>query len=155
MLARLDNEVAAGASFDSRAEEHNPMCLPSTRVELLRQISQWALDPGAEAIFWLNGMAGTGKSTVSRTIAHNFADGGHLGASFFFKRGETDRGNMSKFVPTIAADIARRVPATARHMKAAIDNHPAILRKTIREQFDKLIWHPMSMLSREIGRAHV
>lgn len=90
VLARLENEVVKDASYDSRAEEHNPTCLQDTRVELLQQIAEWAHDPGAEAVFWLNGMAGTGKSTISRTVAHAFAGAGHLGASFFFKRGEAD-----------------------------------------------------------------
>ncbi|KAL3962997.1 hypothetical protein ACCO45_004520 [Purpureocillium lilacinum] len=147
VLARLESEVATGASFDSRAEEHNPTCLPDTRVELLQQVSEWALNPGAEAIFWLNGMAGTGKSTISRTAAHNFAHTGRLGASFFFRRGETDRGNIAKFVPTIAADLTRRIPAAAPHIKEAIDDDPGILRRTVRELFEKLIWLPLSILS--------
>ncbi|PWI65024.1 hypothetical protein PCL_07436 [Purpureocillium lilacinum] len=149
VLGRLEDEVAKGASFDSRAEEHNPTCLPNTRVEILQQISGWVLDPVAEAVFWLNGMAGTGKSTISRTIAQTFSGTGHLGASFFFKKGESDRGNMSRFVSTIAADLTRRVPATARHIKAVLEDDPGILRRTIREQFQRLIWGPVSMLSKD------
>ncbi|KAH6988807.1 hypothetical protein BKA56DRAFT_611098 [Ilyonectria sp. MPI-CAGE-AT-0026] len=71
VLSRL--LVATGASFDSGAEEHNPTCLRDTRVDLLRRIHDWALDPDARPIFWLNGMAGTGKSTISRTVAQSFA----------------------------------------------------------------------------------
>lgn len=125
VLARLENEVAKGASFDSHAEEHNRTCLPNTRVELLQQILEWALDPGAEAVFWLNGMAGTGKSTISRTVAQTFSGAGHLGATFFFKRGESDRANMSKFVSSIAADLAKKVPATARHIKEVFSVEPS------------------------------
>ncbi|KAF5263420.1 hypothetical protein FOXYS1_5834, partial [Fusarium oxysporum] len=61
--------VAAGAAFDSHAEEHNPTCLPDTRVELLDDIARWIDDPDAKPVFWLNGKAGTGKSTISRTVA--------------------------------------------------------------------------------------
>ncbi|OAQ60074.1 vegetative incompatibility protein HET-E-1 [Purpureocillium lilacinum] len=149
VLGRLENDVAKGASFDSRAEEHNSTCLPNTRVEILQQISGWILDPMAEAVFWLNGMAGTGKSTISRTIAQTFSGTGHLGASFFFKRGENDRGNMSRFVSTIVADLTRRVPATARYVKAVMEDDPGILRRTMKEQFERLIWHPVSMLSKD------
>lgn len=88
VLDRL--RVAEGASFDSYAQEHNRYCLPNTRVELLKQIMEWAKDNSAEPIFWLNGMAGTGKSTISRTVARTFADNGQLSASFFFKKGEAD-----------------------------------------------------------------
>ncbi|ORY58143.1 uncharacterized protein BCR38DRAFT_489623 [Pseudomassariella vexata] len=62
--------IAQGAAFDSHDEEHNPTCLQETRVELLREINEWIQNPNTEAIFWLNGMAGTGKSTISRTLAH-------------------------------------------------------------------------------------
>ncbi len=84
---------APGAAFDSFTDELNARCHPDTRVGLLHQIREWAKDRQGKCIFWLNGMAGTGKSTISRTVAHSFANDGQLGASFFFKRGEGERGN--------------------------------------------------------------
>ena len=62
MLKQLP--VVHGAAFDSYGHEHGSICLPNTRVELPRQIANWADDFSAESIFWLNGMAGTGKSTI-------------------------------------------------------------------------------------------
>ncbi|KAH7125043.1 hypothetical protein B0J13DRAFT_511355, partial [Dactylonectria estremocensis] len=141
VLSRLP--VATGASFDSGAEEHNPTCLRDTRVELLLCIHEWALDPDAKPIFWLNGMAGTGKSTISRTVASSFAASGHLGGSFFFKRGEADRGSLSKFFATIAIQLAEREPAIAPYIKAAIDADPHIAGKAARHQFSKLIIQPL------------
>ncbi|RYP43887.1 hypothetical protein DL768_009592 [Monosporascus sp. mg162] len=142
--------VAEGATFDSHAEEHNPTCHRDTRVELLCEISKWAENPRAEAVFWLNAMAGTGKSTISRTVAHSFSETGHLGASFFFKRGEGDRGGISKFFTTIAAQLVKRQPALAPHVKSAIDADPAIFEKMMREQFEKLILEPWSKISRDV-----
>ncbi|KAH7113566.1 hypothetical protein EDB81DRAFT_824500 [Dactylonectria macrodidyma] len=141
VLSRLP--VATGASFDSVAEEHNPTCLRDTRVDLLRSIHEWALDPDAKPIFWLNGMAGTGKSTISRTVARSFAASGHLGGSFFFKRGEADRGSLSKFFATIAIQLAEREPAIASYIKAAIDADPHIAGKAARHQFSELIIRPL------------
>jgi len=74
------------------------------------QIEAWADDPGGQCIFWLNGVAGTGKSTISRTIADRFKKQGILGASFFFKRGERDRGNAALFFTTIAAQLVSQKP---------------------------------------------
>ncbi|KND87332.1 Vegetative incompatibility protein HET-E-1 [Tolypocladium ophioglossoides CBS 100239] len=145
--------VAAGASFDSYAEEQNPTCLPNTRIELLDQIIEWAENSRAESIFWLNGMAGTGKSTISRTIAKSFDGTGNLGASFFFKRGEGDRGNSSKLFTTIAAQLAASRPAIAPHIKNAIDSDSAIGNKGLRQQFDKLILQPLSKVSPNAGKA--
>ncbi|KAL3952672.1 hypothetical protein ACCO45_012615 [Purpureocillium lilacinum] len=147
VLARLETEVAKGASFDSRAEEHHATCLQETRVDLLQQVSVWARDLDAKAVFWLNGMAGTGKSTIARTVARDLARNHRLGASFFFKRGETDRASMSKVFPTLAADLASNIPTIAPHLKDAIETDPAILRKSAHEQFDKLVWQPLSMLA--------
>nr|CEG04038.1 unnamed protein product [Fusarium acuminatum CS5907] len=143
--AALDKlPIAEGASFDSHAEEHNPTCLPNTRVELLNDVCRWIDDPDSKTIFWLNGMAGTGKSTISRTLARLRYQNGDLGASFFFKKGETDRGNLAKFVPTLARQLASSVPGIAFHIKNAIDANPDIIGKAVREQFDKLIQEPLS-----------
>ncbi|KAH6880714.1 hypothetical protein B0T10DRAFT_551503 [Thelonectria olida] len=138
--------IAIGASFDSHDEEHNATCLPDTRVDLLREIHDWTNNPDAKAIFWLNGMAGTGKSTVSRTIARDLYQAKRLGASFFFKRGETDRGSMSKFIPTLAGQLVRAEPALANHIKIAVDSDPAIFGKRLQVQFEELIVKPLSGL---------
>ncbi|KAK7928421.1 hypothetical protein PG985_005419 [Apiospora marii] len=144
--------TAQGAAFDSHAEEHNPTCLQNTRVELLLEIDQWIQDPNAKAMFWLNGMAGTGKSTISRTLAQTASASGCLGATFFFKRGERDRGGVSKFFSTLAAQLCSREPAVIPHIQAAIDSDPAIFEKAMREQIEKLIFQPLSKISRAVNK---
>jgi hypothetical protein len=90
--------VAEQAAFNSSQKEGEPLCFPNTRVEVLDQIVNWFHDvDDARSIFWLNGMAGTGKSTISRTIAPELHDSGNLGASFFFSRGGGDVANSNRF----------------------------------------------------------
>jgi hypothetical protein len=141
-LAKLP--IAKGASFDSHREEYNARCLANTRVELRRQITEWAEDRNGKPIFWLNGMAGTGKSTIARTVAQSFADQGHLGASFFFKKGEGDRGNATRFFTTIATDLMVHIPGLVLGMRKAIDADPNISEKALKDQFEKLILQPLS-----------
>ncbi|KAI9763398.1 MAG: hypothetical protein M1839_006453 [Geoglossum umbratile] len=141
-LAKLP--IANGASFDSHMEEYNARCLANTRVELRRQITEWAEDSSGKPIFWLNGMAGTGKSTIARTIAQSFADKAQLGASFFFKKGEGDRSNASRFFTTVATDLMAHVPGLISGIMKAIDADPAISQKALKDQFEKLILQPLS-----------
>jgi len=61
--------VVDEATFDSYAERHNARCHPGTRTDLLRQIMEWSNEPDGKPIFWLNGMAGTGKSTICSTTS--------------------------------------------------------------------------------------
>ncbi|KAL2192251.1 hypothetical protein P885DRAFT_48132 [Corynascus similis CBS 632.67] len=138
--------VASDVAFDSHAEEHNARCHPDTRTELLRQIQEWANDPQAENIFWLNGMAGTGKSTISRTVATSFAKDGLLGASFFFKRGESDRSKASLLFPTITSQLVRQIPALEPSVRKAIDAD--VPKKALREQLEKLILQPLGSIRR-------
>ncbi|OLN83266.1 Vegetative incompatibility protein HET-E-1-like protein 7 [Colletotrichum chlorophyti] len=146
--------IAPNASFDSHAEEHNATCLPTTRVELLEQITKWINDSDAKSVLWLNGMAGTRKSTISRTIARSLAATNQLGASFFFKRGEADRNNISKFFSTIASQMVKALPTLASHIKETIDTDPAIFNKALREQFEKLLLEPMLEVQQEGYTGH-
>ncbi|KAB8293705.1 hypothetical protein EYC80_009191 [Monilinia laxa] len=119
------------AAFDSHDEEHNARCYQGTRAELLRHIYSWASDRDSKCIFWLNGMAGTGKSTISRTVAQNLAQKGELGASFFFKRGEGDRGHAGMFFATIFTQLVQKLPSLAPHVRDAIEADPGISGKAL------------------------
>jgi Heterokaryon incompatibility protein (HET)/NACHT domain len=150
LLAGLPS--AEGAAFDSYADELDARCHPDTRTELLRQIREWAEDPIEKCIFWLNGMAGTGKSTISRTVAQSFADKGQLGASFFFKRGEGERGSALRFFTTVTTQLVRAVPGMLPFVKNAIDEEPDIATKSLQKQFEKLVLQPLLQI--DCGRTH-
>jgi Mrp family chromosome partitioning ATPase len=96
-----------------------------------------------KSIFWLSGMAGTGKSTIARTIAQLFASRGQLGASFFFKKGEGERGNASRFFTTIATDLVAHEPGMLPGIKKALNKDSAISQKALKDQFEKLILQPL------------
>ncbi|KAF3927833.1 hypothetical protein ABW20_dc0102572 [Dactylellina cionopaga] len=138
---------AQGAAFDSYTNELDARCHPDTRKDLLHQVKEWAKDSQGKCIFWLNGVAGTGKSTISRTVAQSFNDDGRLGASFFFKRGENERENASKFFTTIAAQLLRRIPGLIPHIRSAIDEEPEIAAKSLEKQFNSLVFQPLEKLN--------
>lgn len=134
---------ARGAEYNSYLDQHEDECLLGTRTELLQQIKEWAISPQGKCVFWLNGMAGTGKSTISRTVAKSLKETKHLGASFFFKRGEGDRGNATKLLPTLARQLVLRLPGLIAGVQKALQDDPDIASKSLKEQFDKLLLQPV------------
>ncbi|KAL2801555.1 WD domain protein [Aspergillus granulosus] len=139
--------VAAGAEFGTYMDQYEGECLPGTRTELLLDIRNWAASSEGKCIFWLNGLAGTGKSTISRTMAKAFQKEGLLGASFFFKRGEGDRGNAAWFFSTITKQLLIRIPELRAAILHVIRDNPGISAKPLKEQFDELIYKPLHSLN--------
>jgi len=134
---------AEGAAYNDRLWEHEDHCLPDTRVELRQKIMDWFEGPNGECIFWLNGMAGTGKSTIARTVAWDLAERKRLAASFFFSRGRGDISHAGKFFTTIAAQLTRSLPALRPLISKAIEEHSNILQQRLSEQWKHLILDPL------------
>lgn len=99
-------------------------------------------------------MAGTGKPTVSQTVAQT-SDKGILGASVFLKRSERDRGNASRLFTTISSQLATKVPGLAMDICNATDGNPMIVGRTLREQFEQLILKPLENLKPSATRTVV
>ena len=132
------------ATFDSYSEEHNARCLAGTRLGILQRITDWVEDWDSEQIFWLHGGAGTGKSTISRTVAHDLHERGQLGASFFCRRGEGDRSKASRLFTTIAGQLAQKSPSIRQGVIQTLKEIPDIAHKAVSTQFDKLIFKPLT-----------
>lgn len=140
---------AADAPFNCHAKRHEPSCLPNTRVDLLRLIYNWAEAQDEQCIFCLNGLAGTGKSTIARTVARTYFEQKRLGASFFFSRGGGDVGHAGKFFTTVAVQLATHVPTLYRHICDALKELGNIASLSFHDQWRQLILKPLSKLSRD------
>jgi len=138
---------AADAPFNSYNKQHLPPCLPGTRVDLLQQIYSWADGQDERCIFWLNGLAGTGKSTIARTVARRYFDQKRLGASFFsFSRGGGDVGHAKKFLTSFAVQLARNAPQIQKLISNAILEQNDIAKGQLRDQWRQLVRYPLSRL---------
>src|SRR5277367_638703 len=135
---------APQAAFNSSDKQHDPLCLQNTRVDILKEIRAWADRQDERSIFWLNGLAGTGKSTIARTIAREYYGGKRLGASFFFSRGGGDVSHAGKFFTTIAVQLADKSPSLKRYICEAIAEHSDIGSQALRDQWHQLILEPLS-----------
>lgn len=108
---------------------------------------------GAPRIIWMKGGAGTGKSTVSRSICEHAAstDIGALGASFLCSRtGEAALSDPRAILHTIAFQLARFDPTYRREVVKILEDPTSdALSSTFQEEFSKLIVSPLQCIDSE------
>ena len=95
----------------------------------------------------MNGLAGTGKSTIAKTIAERLFADNLLGASFFCSRDFEDRRNLHFIFPTLAIQLARKYPDFRSILVPLIQSDPGIARESLHGQMKKLIVEPLSQSS--------
>ena len=91
----------------------------------------------------MNGLAGTGKSTIARTIAERLFADGRLGASFFCSRDFEDRSNLQFVFPTLAVQLARNYPEFRSIFVPLVESDPGIAHESLHNQMNKLITKPL------------
>ena len=118
-------------------------CMKGTRRDVLSQLECWSKDQKDKHVFWLNGLAGTGKSTIAQTFAEmSFADG-KLGASFFCSRDFDERSNLRTIFPTLAFQLAHRYPHFRDELLPVLTASPDVGRESLCSQIEKLIVGPL------------
>jgi len=118
-------------------------CLRGTRADVLLQLECWLKDERDHRVFWLNGLAGTGKSTIAQTFAETcFADG-RLGASFFCSRDFEDRSNLQTIFPTITFQLAYRYLPFREKLLRVLRANPGIGQESLCSQMERIIVEPL------------
>jgi hypothetical protein len=102
----------------------------------------WAGGRDDCGVYWLNGMAGTGKSTIARTIARRCAEQKQLGASFF-TRGGGDLASARKFVTSVARQLAAASAPLKRHICQALHG-TNIASVALQNQWRRLVLEPLA-----------
>ncbi|XHG02621.1 hypothetical protein AWENTII_005966 [Aspergillus wentii] len=153
-LARLREHRVKYAAYNAAmidGKDTEPTkCHPETRKEILDQIQTWGNGDGSEFIFWLSGMAGTGKSTIARTVAEMFDRRNCLGARFFFSKGQGGRGDAGGLFPTLALELADTIPELKPHLASAVRDNDNIAEQGLSIQWETLILNPLSTLGQSL-----
>jgi len=118
-------------------------CLRGTRTDLLLQLERWLGDEKDHRVFWLNGLAGTGKSTIAQTFAEISFAAGKLGASFFCSRNFEGRSNLQAIFPTLAFQLAYRYSLFRQQLVQALKASPNIRQETLCSQMESIIVDPL------------
>ncbi|KAF8493161.1 hypothetical protein F5888DRAFT_1891408 [Russula emetica] len=118
-------------------------CLEGTRRAILNKIELWISDCKSSHVYWLNGLAGTGKTTIAQTIAERTSANGQLGASFFCSRDFEDRSNLQLIFPTLAVQLARKYVKIRSILVPLVQSDPGVVRESLCNQMQKLIFQPL------------
>ncbi|KAF9645175.1 hypothetical protein BDM02DRAFT_3263101, partial [Thelephora ganbajun] len=118
-------------------------CLRGTRETVLNGIESWARDFEKSPVLWLNGLAGTGKSTIAQTVSERVFAEGLLGASFFCSRDFEDRSDLRLIFPTLAFQLAHKYPPFRSVLVPLLRSNPDIVYESLVNQMGKLIVEPL------------
>ena len=138
MLGRCHR--AQGAGYQHRDQQG---CLKGTRESVLDEIEHWAEEFDKSPVFWLNGLAGTGKSTIAQTVAERVFANGHLGASFFCSRSFEDRSNLKFIFPTLAIQLAQKYPDFRSSLIPLLQSNLDVAHESLQDQMHKLLVQPL------------
>ncbi|KAJ3205911.1 hypothetical protein HDU82_004887, partial [Entophlyctis luteolus] len=121
---------------------------PGTRDWLLNSVKDWLGDNEGKRVFWLQGVAGSGKSVVYACATQEFRRVGKLGATFMCNHAVADQSNPRRLLLTLAWQIALFVPLSVREQMSATPTE-TLEKGPLSALFDRLIVDPLRHYSGE------
>ncbi|CAE6493637.1 unnamed protein product [Rhizoctonia solani] len=118
-------------------------CTASTRIELLAQLHGWINNPSLGSVYWMSGMAGTGKTTIAYSLCEELDFVSRLGASFFCSRTLPACRDVNLIIPTIAYQLARSSYPFRCALSDVLEKSPDAHTRLLCLQFDALIGQPL------------
>jgi hypothetical protein len=133
LLDQLSAVKTAFCDTDGAASE----CQMGTHEVLLDDIDAWYnnQDPDCPPVYWMTGIAGTGKTTIAHSVCKRHKD--YVGATFFFSRENADR-RLSLIIPTLAYQLAYLHPALGRAICEVLFVDPDSATRAIQSKADNL-----------------
>ena len=147
----IDLPQAKLAAYNAKSRAGRRSCTAKTRENILADLVAWAVDAGDTSVYWLNGMAGTGKTTIAFTFSQILDNIEILGASFFCSHLDTDTSNADLIFPTLAYELARHSTAASTALIKALEKDRNVGRKSMRDQFLNLIVTPTKAASEGVS----
>ncbi|KAK0245083.1 hypothetical protein EDD85DRAFT_4592 [Armillaria nabsnona] len=124
-------------------------CSEGTRTAILEDIMTWIQDGSdTRCVCWLNSVAGAGKSTVARSVAHWAADRGILGGSFFCSRNDSQQKDARLVIPTIAFHLSELDMAFRHELVSVVRHWDGIDLETPSQQLERLVIKPLLSIGR-------
>ncbi|OJK05044.1 hypothetical protein ASPACDRAFT_38612 [Aspergillus aculeatus ATCC 16872] len=151
----LAPRIAPQARLDSFESQYKTECFEGTQIEVLEQIHAWVVSSGPDHMYWLRGMAGTGKSTIARTIATQcrhrkfLPETICLGGTFFFDQNQGELSTAPYLFPTLCTAIADCLPEIRSEIYEVNKDHSNISYESLSKQWTNLILAPFLRLEKQ------
>jgi len=130
-------------------ETSRPLCLDGTRLETMQSMTDWLTTPSeGQNILWLYGPAGSGKSTISTTIAERFRALRRLGAFIFFDRNNPVQSDPAAVIRTMAYQLAYSIPDIQPAICGKVDGVYNVSMPPIHTQFTELLLDPLTAVAK-------
>ncbi|KAG8717960.1 hypothetical protein FRC09_013386 [Ceratobasidium sp. 395] len=141
-LSRLP--ISSSAKYDSAASVtlRRTSCVEDTRVDILQKLWDWVNDPASEKVYWLNGMAGTGKTTIAYSLCERLREEQMLAASFFCSQRLPECRDANRIVPTISYQLSLFSHPFKYALSQVLDQDPEAHNQSILQQFKQLVVRP-------------
>ncbi|KAG8723393.1 hypothetical protein FRC09_003525 [Ceratobasidium sp. 395] len=143
-LSKLPNSPAARYRSAKSSTVLRGECTPNTRVKVLQDLDQWACDSESQKVYWLNGMAGTGKTTIAYSFCRRLEHSSQLAASFFCSRQLQGCHDVDQIVPTISYQLSRFSHPFRTALSRVLENDSDVHNQPLLDQFRQLIVQPMT-----------
>jgi len=128
--------------------------MPGTREGVLAQLIQW-INEDYMAIFWLAGMAGTGKTSIALSICRLLREDPVVcfGGGFFCSRstGGIARRDVRRILPTLSMLLAGQYVEFAEALASELDKDRRIGHKPVVDQINPLLLTPLAALESSTG----
>ncbi|KAB5590274.1 Vegetative incompatibility protein HET-E-1 [Ceratobasidium theobromae] len=133
------------ANYDSwlSTETNRRTCTKNTRIAVLLELDSWSCNPNSSNIYWMTGMAGTGKTTVASIFCETLKKRKQLVASFFCTRTTAECRDVGRIIPTIVYQLARYSLAFRSALCRILAGDPDISMGAISMQFESLLRDPI------------
>lgn len=152
---------AKKAQYDSNMIRRS--CLEGTRVDVLKRLRQWIIaacaytdaiagtNPGN--VLWINGLAGTGKTTIACSVSHQCKELGVLGATFFCSRFDKECSDQELIFATLSRQLCRYHAPFKEQVDAVLRRDPDIVHSNPTRQCEELIVRPLEALKDPFPKA--
>ncbi|KAL5634188.1 hypothetical protein ACGC1H_006124 [Rhizoctonia solani] len=144
--SRLASISPARAAIYNSAESNDVGrrgCTPGTRNPQIELLLEWTYNPEAGRTCWINGMAGTGKTTIAYSVCTKLDESFELGASFFCSRVIPECRQVKYIIPAISYQLARFSLPFRCALDKILESDPDAHTRELKIQYRKLLVEPL------------